>query len=77
MDLPKLLAQWTALHDACLAEAQTLIDVPGNEAVIHSLASTALLCVDALLKLKLNGEPQPIHSVRDLVYGDSNRSDIP
>ena len=75
MDLPKLIAQWTALHDACLAEAQTLIDVPGNEAVIHSLASTALLCVDALLKL--NGEPQPIISVRDLVYGDSNRSDLP
>ena len=75
MDLPKLIAQWTALHDACLAEAQTLIDVPGNEAVIHSLASTALLCVDALLKL--NGEPQPIPSVRDLMYGDSNRSDIP
>ena len=75
MDLPKLIAQWTELHDACLAEAQTLVDVPGNEAVIHALASTASLCVDVLLKLK--GEPQPILSVRDLVYGDSNRSDIP
>lgn len=75
MDIPKFIAQWTALHDACLAEAQTLIDVPGNEAVIHSLASTALLCVDAMRKFY--GEPQPIHSVRDLVYGDSNRSDIP
>ena len=75
MDIPKLLAQWTALHDACLAEAQTLIDVPGNEAVIHSLASTALLCVYAMRKFY--GEPQPIHRVRDLVYGDSNRSDIP
>lgn len=64
MDLPKLIAQWTELHDACLAEAQTLIDVPGNEAVIHSLTTTALLCVDALLKLK--GEPQLL-----------NRSDLP
>ena len=75
MDIPKLMAQWTALHVACLAEAQTLIDVPGNEAVIHSLASTALLCVDAMRKFY--GEPQPIPSVRDLVYGGSNRSDIP
>ncbi len=75
MDLPKLIAQWTALHDACLAEAQTLIDVPGNEAVIHSLASTALLCVDAMRKFY--GEPQLINSVRDLMYGVPNRSDLP
>ena len=64
MDIPKLLAQWTELHDACLAEAQTLIDVPGNEAVIHTLAETASICVDALMKLK--GEPQLL-----------NRSDLP
>ena len=75
MDLPKLIAQWTELHDACLAEAQTLIDVPGNEAVIHSLASTALLCVDAMRKFY--GEPQLINSVRDLMYGNPTRSDIP
>jgi DNA-directed RNA polymerase subunit RPC12/RpoP len=30
MDIPKLIAQWTALHDACLAEAQTLVGAQCN-----------------------------------------------
>ena len=75
MDLPKLIAQWTELHDACLAEAQTLVGAQCNAEMIHTLAETASICVDALLKL--NGEPQPIISVRDLVYGVPNRSDLP
>ena len=75
MDLPKLIAQWTALHDACLAEAKTLVDVPGRKEAILSLSKTAAVCVDVLQKL--NQAPQPIISVRDLVYGIPNRSDIP
>ena len=75
MDIQKRLAQWTALHDACLAEAQTLVGAQCNAEMIHTLTEAASLCVDALLKL--NGEPQPIPSVRDLVYGDPTRSDIP
>lgn len=64
MDLPKLIAQWTDLHDACLAEAQTLVGAQCNAEMIHTLAQAASLCVDALLKLK--GEPQLL-----------NRSDLP
>ena len=71
MDLPKLIAQWTELHDACLAEAQSLVGAQCNaEAIhtlaetIHTLAETASICVDALMKLK--GEPQLL-----------NRSDLP
>lgn len=75
MDLSKLIAQWTALHDACLAEAKTLVDVPGREDAILCLSKTAAVCVDVLQKL--NQAPQPIISVRDLVYGIPNRSDIP
>lgn len=64
MDLPKLIAQWTELHDACLAEAQTLVGAQCNAEMIHTLTETASRCVDALLKLK--GEPQLL-----------NRSDLP
>lgn len=64
MDLPKHIAQWTKLHDACLVEAQTLVGAQCNAEAIHTLAETASLCVDALLKLK--GEPQLL-----------NRSDLP
>ena len=64
MDLPKLIAQWTELHDACLAEAQTLVGAQCNAEAIHTLTEAASLCVDALLKLK--GEPQLL-----------NRSDLP
>ena len=64
MDLPKLIAQWTELHDACLAEAQTLVGAQCNAEAIHTLAETASICVDALMKLK--GEPQLL-----------NRSDLP
>lgn len=64
MDLPKLIAQWTELHDACLVEAQTLVGAQCNAEMIHTLAETASRCVDALLKLK--GEPQLL-----------NRSDLP
>lgn len=67
--------QWQSFHDACLAEAKTLIDSPGKESVIHSLASTAAVCVDVLQKL--NQAPQPIVSLRDIVYGIPNRTDIP
>jgi len=72
MDIPKLLAQSTALHDACLAEAQTLVDVPGREWAIVSLTQTASLCVDALKKLTV--EPQPIIGLRN---GVLNRTDLP
>ena len=51
MNLPHLTEQWQSLHDACLAEAKTLVDVPGNEAVILSLSKTAAVCVDVLQKL--------------------------
>lgn len=64
MDLPKLIAQWTELHDACLAEAQSLVGAQCNAEMIHTLTETASRCVDALLKLK--GEPQLL-----------NRSDLP
>ena len=75
MNLPHLTEQWQSLHDACLAEAKTLVDVPGNEAVILSLSQTAAVCVDVLQKL--NQTPQPITGLRDIVYGDPNRSDLP
>ena len=74
MDLPKLIAQWQSFHDACLAEAKTLVGVQDADRA-HSLAQTAAVCVDVLQKL--NQAPQPIISVRDLVYGIPNRSDIP
>lgn len=51
MDLPHIIAQWQSFHDACLAEAKALVDVPGNEAALHSLASTAAVCVDVLQKV--------------------------
>jgi len=67
--------QWQALHDACLAEAQTLVDVQGSGDTILSLSKTAAVCVDALQKL--NHTPQPIASLRDIVYGIPNRTDLP
>jgi len=75
MNLPHLTEQWQTLHDACLAEAKTLVDVPGREEAILSLSKTAAVCVDVLQKL--NQAPQPIVSLRDIVYGIPNRSDIP
>lgn len=44
--------QWQALHDACLAEAQTLVDVQGSGDTILSLSKTAAVCVDVLQKLR-------------------------
>lgn len=75
MNPSHIIEQWQTLHDACLAEAKTLVDVPGREEAILSLSKTAAVCVDVLQKL--NQAPQPIISVRDLVYGIPNRSDIP
>lgn len=75
MNLPRLTEQWQTLHDACLAEAKTLVDVPGREYAILSLSKTAAVCVDVLQKLSQT--PQPITGLRDIVYGASTRSDIP
>lgn len=75
MNLTHLTEQWQTLHDACLAEAKTLIDVPGREDAILSLSKTAAVCVDVLQKL--NHVTQPITGLRDMVYGDPSRSDLP
>ena len=74
MNPSHIIEQWQTLHDACLAEAKTLVGVQDADRA-HSLAQTAAVCVDVLQKL--NQAPQPIISVRDLVYGIPNRSDIP
>ena len=74
MNPPHLTEQWQTLHDACLAEAKTLVGVQDADRA-HSLASTAAVCVDVLQKL--NQAPQPIVSLRDMVYGIPNRTDIP
>lgn len=75
MNLPHLTEQWQTLHDACLAEAKTLVDVPGREEAILSLSKTAAVCVDVLQNL--NHVTQPITGLRDMVYGIPNRSDLP
>lgn len=75
MNPSHIIEQWQSFHDACLAEAKMLVDNHSNAEIIHSLAQTAAVCVDVLQKL--NQTPQPIPSLRDIVYGASNRSDIP